>query len=336
MEAVGAMSGTALVTGSRGFAAGWLCKALLEDGYSVAGLDRPPSGERPSSLALLDIEGEVEEVQVDLCDAAKVNSAVAEARPDLVFHLAAQTQVGEANRSPLPTFEVNVAGTWNLLEAIRGLDSGTLTVVASSDKAYGVQEDLPYVEDAPLLASYPYDASKAAADLIARSYWATYQMPVAVTRFANIYGGADLNFARLIPETISALLSGRSPVLRSDGSPERDYLYVTDAAAAYLAVARSLEGEGPAAGEAFNAGSGRPWSVLEVVEIICDISASDLRPEVRGSGTPPGEIDRQFLDSSKIGEICGWRPEVDLREGLEITYGWYSDHPEAVSREPVS
>lgn len=329
------MSETALVTGSRGFAAGWLCRALLESGHRVIGLDRPPSGERVSSLELLGIEEQVQEVHVDLCDFEGVESALLQHQPDLVFHLAAQTQVGEANRSPLPTFEVNVAGTWNLLEAIRLLDSETPTVVASSDKAYGEQVDLPYRESAPLLASYPYDASKAAADLIARSYWATYGMPVAVTRFANIYGGGDLNFARLIPETIGALLSGRPPVLRSDGSPERDYLYVTDAANAYLAIAKSLATGGRAAGEAFNAGSGRPWSVLEVVEMICAISGSDLEPEVLGSGTPPGEIDRQFLDSTKIAEFCGWRPEVELRDGLGLTYAWYSAHPEAVARESV-
>lgn len=335
MERVAVMSGKALVTGSRGFAAGWLCQALLESGYSVAGLDRPPSGERASSLALLGIERDVEEVQMDLCDREGVASVVSALRPELVFHLAAQTQVGEANLSPLPTFEVNVAGTWNLLEAIRGLESEVLTVVASSDKAYGEQVDLPYRESAPLLATYPYDVSKAAADLIARSYWSTYEMPVAVTRFANIYGGGDLNFARLIPETIGALLSDRSPILRSDGSPERDYIYVTDAAAAYLSVARALGEGGRARGEAFNAGSGRPWSVLEVVEIICEISGSDLSPEILGSGTPPGEIDRQYLDSTKITDLCGWRPEVDLREGLEMTYAWYSEHPEAVAREPV-
>ncbi len=268
MEGLGRMSTTALVTGSRGFAAGWLSRALLESGHQVIGLDRPPVGSRVSSLALLGIEDQVQELQVDLCDFDGVKSALLQHEPDLVFHLAAQTQVGEANVSPLPTFEVNVAGTWNLLESVRLLDSEIPTVVASSDKAYGEQEDLPYRESAPLLASYPYDASKAAADLIARSYWATYGMPIAVTRFANIYGGGDLNFARLIPETIGAVLSGRPPVLRSDGSPA-------------------------------------------------------------------GEIDRQYLDSAKIAEVCGWQAEVELRDGLELTYSWYSDHPEAVARESV-
>ena len=323
----------ALVTGSRGFAGAWLCKALLERGHSVTGLDRPPTGERTSGLALLEIEGEVMDLQVDLLDREAVTRGVVDSAPDLVFHLAAQTQVGEANRSPLETLEVNVAGTWNLLEAIRLSGGLSAAVFASSDKAYGSQEDLPYREDAPLLASYPYDASKAAADLIARSYWTTYEMPVAVTRFANLYGGGDLNFARLIPEAMSAVIAGRPPILRSDGSPERDYLYVTDAAAAYLAVADALAVGDHAAGEAFNAGSGRPWSVLEVVEMICEISETDLEPEILGEGTPPGEIDRQFLDSQKIAEVCGWQPAVEFRDGLRMTYEWYAAHPEAVATE---
>lgn len=328
-------AGKALVTGSRGFAGGWLCRALLDRGVEVAGLDRPPTGDRISSLALLGIEGEVDDIQMDLLDREGVNESIDRFSPDLVFHLAAQTQVGEANASPLPTLEVNVAGTWNLLEAVRRLEQGTRTVVASSDKAYGAQADLPYREEAPLLASYPYDVSKAAADLIARSYWSTYGMPVAVTRFANLYGGGDLNFARLIPETIGAILSGRAPVLRSDGTPERDYLYVTDAADAYLAVADALESGDRAGGEAFNAGSGRPWSVLEVVEMICDVSGAQAEPEILGSGTPEGEIDRQFLDSGKIADICGWTPRVELADGLTATYEWYAEHPEAVARQSV-
>lgn len=328
---------TALVTGSHGFAGAWLCSALLEDGWEVVGLDRSAASSRPMALGLLGLTDDVRPVQMDLLDREGVERALVEASPDVVFHLAAQTQVGEANASPLPTFEVNVVGTWNLLEGVRSLEATPRVVVASSDKAYGAQEDLPYREDAPLLASYPYDASKAAADLIARSYWHTYGIPVAVTRFANLYGGGDLHGARLIPETVRAVLEGRRPVLRSDGSPERDYLQVEDAARAYLSVAAALEGEG-IAGEAFNAGSGRPWSVLEVVEMICQLAGSDLKPEIAGEGTPPGEIDRQFLDSTKILESCGWKPALDLETGLERTLAWYSDHPEAVTaiREPGS
>jgi CDP-glucose 4,6-dehydratase len=201
-------------------------------------------------------------------------------------------------------------------------------IVASSDKAYGTHHELPYTEEAPLQPVYPYDVSKAAADLIARSYWHTYGLPVAVTRFANIYGGGDLNFSRLIPEAVTAVLDGRRPVIRSDGSPERDFLYVEDVARAYVAIAGSLE-NGESGGEAFNAGWGRPNSVLEVVRLVCEVSGVEVEPEVRGEGNPEGEIDRQFLDSKKLRERTGWEPEVDLREGLTRTLDWYREHPEA-------
>jgi CDP-glucose 4,6-dehydratase len=235
--------------------------------------------------------------------------------------------VGAANASPLPTFETNIEGTWTLLEACRqgGVER---VVVASSDKAYGPHERLPYTEDAALVPTFPYDVSKAAADLIARSYWHTYGLPVAVTRFANIYGGCDLNFSRLIPEAATAVLDGRAPLTRSDGSPERDFLYVEDVAAAYVAIAKTLaRGEG--AGEAFNGGWGRPNSVLEVVELICEIGGLNVEPEIQGTGNPEGEIDRQYVDSTKIREATGWEPRVDLREGLSRTLEWYREHPEA-------
>jgi CDP-glucose 4,6-dehydratase len=200
-------------------------------------------------------------------------------------------------------------------------------VVASSDKAYGTHDELPYTEDSPLQPVFPYDVSKAAADLIARSYWHSHGLPVAVTRFANIYGGGDRNFSRLVPETVSAVLDGRRPVIRSDGSPERDFLYVEDAAAAYLAIAEVLA-EGRAAGEAFNAGWGRPHPVREVVELICELGPNEVEPDYQGTGTPEREIDRQYLDSTKIRTQIGWEPRVDLREGLERTIEWYAAHPE--------
>jgi len=321
----------ALVTGARGFAGAWLARALLEQGAAVVGFDR--RRERPSGLALLGIEGEVAEVEGDLRERHLIARALAEHRLDTVFHLAAQTLVGVARQSPLETLEANVAGTWNLLEACR--EAGVeRVVVASSDKAYGPKRELPYREDAALEPTYPYDVSKAAADLIARSYWHTYGLPVAVTRFANLYGGGDLNFSRLIPETVSAVIDGRRPVLRSDGSPERDFLYVEDAARAYLAVAAALDA-GPARGEAFNAGGGRPYRVGEVVELICELAGTEVEPEILGEGTPAGEIDRQYLDSTKIRELCGWKPEVGLDEGLRRTVEWYRRHPEARAPAPA-
>ncbi len=315
----------ALVTGARGFAGSWLCRALLDEGAEVVALDR--GRPRLSGLTLQGIASEVVDAEGDLRDRELVARTLTEHRVTTVFHLAAQTIVGSANASPAPTFEANVEGTWVLLEACR--EAGVeRVVVASSDKAYGPHQELPYREDAALQPTFPYDVSKAAADLIARSYWHTFGLPVAVTRFANLYGGGDLNFSRLIPEAVCAALDGRRPVLRSDGSPERDFIYVEDAARAYLAVASALDA-GPARGEAFNAGAGRPHSVREIVALVCELSGTELEPDIRGGGNPPGEIDRQHLDSTKIRELCGWRPEVDLREGLRRTLDWYREHPEA-------
>lgn len=324
------MSGRALVTGAHGFAAAWLCRALLATGTAVTGFER--GREQGSVLALIGLEGEVELVPGDLRDAELVAATLAGGSFDTVYHLGAQTIVGEANASPAPTFETNVRGTWNVLEACRAAGVGAV-VFASSDKAYGPSDELPYTEETPLRATFPYDASKAAADLIARSYWHTYRLPVAVTRFANIYGGGDTNFSRLIPETVSALLDGRRPLIRSDGSPERDYLYVEDAAAAYVAIAAGLH-EGRLGGEAFNAGGGEPHSVREIVELVCELAGSEVEPDFRGDGTPPGEIDRQWLDATKLIEMTPWEAEVGLREGLGRTLDWYREHPEARAPGP--
>ena len=248
---------------------------------------------------------------------------LAQHRPHTVFHLGAQTQVGEANRSPLPTWETNIRGTYLLLEAIREADPGTRVVVASSDKAYGAHEKLPYREDFALQASYPYDVSKAAADLIARSYAATYDLPVAVTRLANVYGPGDVNWSRVIPDTARALVRGERPVIRSDGTPERDYMYVEDAVDAYIAVARSLEDRANY-GRAWNAGSCEPLSVLDVVTRLIEIAGADVEPEIRGAGTPHGEIDRQYLDATALRRDLGWAPTWDLDRGLRATWEWYA------------
>jgi len=319
-----------LVSGAHGFVGSHLARALLECGDAVRVLDRPAprladvGGERRSGLELLGIRDAVELVEADLRDAEAVATAIEGV--DSVFHLAAQTIVGVARESPRETFEVNVRGAWNVFEACRA--HGVERVVfASSDKAYGSSPELPYREDFPLRAAYPYDASKAAADTIARSYATAYGLPLAVTRFANVYGGGDLNFSRLIPETVVAVLDGRPPVIRSDGSPERDFLHVDDAVSAYLAIAGALENG--AAGEAFNAGGERPHSVREVVELITTAADAGIQPDFQGAGNPDGEIDRQFVNSTKLRELTGWRPEVGLDDGLHRTLEWYRDHPEA-------
>lgn len=320
-----------LVTGGHGFAASWLVRSLLERGEEVRVLDRPDprvtdvGTPRQSGLELHGIDGQVELFEADLRDADGIGHAVQ--RIDTVFHLAAQTIVGNAQASPRDTFEVNVLGTWNVMEACRE-EEVSRVVFASSDKAYGASEQLPYREDFPLRAVHTYDASKAAADILARSYWYSYGVPVAVTRFANLYGGGDLNFSRLIPEAVSAVLDGRRPLIRSDGTPERDFLYVEDAAAAYLNIADALS-EGNAGGEAFNAGGDKPYAVADVLRLIAEVAGADLEPDIRGTGNPEGEIDRQYVDSTKLRELTGWRPETELREGLRRTIEWYREHPEA-------
>ncbi len=314
-----------LVTGAHGLLGSWLVRALLGRGARVVALRR----DEPvlSSLELLGLEREVASVQGDVCDPALMARALSEYEVESVFHLAAQTIVGTANRSPTSTFETNVRGTWTVLEACRrhGVQR---VIVASSDKAYGRQAELPYREDQPLLASYPYDVSKAACDMIARSYWASFGLPVAVTRFANLYGGAETNRSRLVPEAVCGALAGRPPVLRSDGSPERDFLYVEDGVRAYLAIWEAL-GEGQGCGEAFNAGGGEPHRVGDVVSLICRLAGTSVAPEIRDQGKPSGEIDRQWVDFAKLRELTGWEPQVGLKEGLTRTIDWFRGHPEA-------
>ena len=316
----------ALVTGARGFAGAWLARALLERGDRVVSLDKGRPERPASTLSLLDIEADVVDVVGDLCDGELLRRVLREYRVTDIYHLAAETIVATVAASPVRGFDTNVRGTWTLLDACVG-EGAERVVVASSDKAYGAHETLPYREDFALNATAPYEASKAAADVIARSYWHSYGLAVAVTRFANIYGGGDLNFSRLIPEAVCAALDGRPPVLRSDGSPERDFLYVEDAAAAYMAIADGLDRE-EVRGEAFNAGGGRPHRVGEVVETIARLAGTGVEPDVQGEGNPPGEIDRQFVDPSKLRRLCGWEPVVTLEAGLERTIEWYRAHPD--------
>ena len=317
---------SALVTGGRGFVGAWLCRALRERGTEVSCLDRKGPHERPSTLAMLGLEGEVESREGDLGDADLLRRTISELEVDTVFHLAAETIVGTVQADPVAGFETNVRGTWTLLEACRA-EGVERVVFASSDKAYGAHDELPYREEFALQPTAPYEASKAAADLIARSYWPSYGLPVAVTRFANIYGGGDLNFSRLVPEAVCAAIEGRSPVLRSDGSPVRDLLYVEDAARAYLAIADSLDRD-DVRGAAFNAGGERPYSVLEIVETITRLAGTGVEPEIRGTGNPEGEIDKQYVDATRLRERCGWSPSVSLEEGVERTIAWYREHPE--------
>ena len=316
-----------LVTGATGFIGSRLAERLLDRGAEVI----VPRRDEParSYFRIAGLEERCTVVQADLLDFDALVRIVNEHGVKAVFHLAAQTIVGTANRSPLSTFESNIRGTYNLLEACRTAgvvgDPVERIVVASSDKAYGSHDELPYREDFALQPEYPYDVSKAATDMIARSYAITYGLPTAVTRFANIYGGGDFNLSRIVPDTAHALIKGERPVIRSDGSPQRDYMHVEDAARAYLCVADSLDDERNA-GRAWNAGAGEPVAVIEIVRRIIAVSGRDLEPDIQGEGTPHGEIDRQWLDSTAIRQELGWEPEWDLDRGLAEAYGWYADH----------
>ncbi|MBK8979804.1 MAG: GDP-mannose 4,6-dehydratase [Planctomycetes bacterium] len=308
------------VTGATGLLGSWLTRALLDRGARVTGLvrDRVPA-------SLLVTSGDFDRVQVvhgALEDHFTVLRAVNEHEIDTVFHLGAQTIVGTANRSVLSTFESNVRGTWSLLEACRATAGLVRRIVfASSDKAYGAHDRLPYTEDLPLAGTFPYDASKACAELIARSYFHTFGVPVATTRCGNLFGGGDLNFNRLVPGTIRAALLGERPVVRSDGRFVRDYFYVEDAVAAYLLLAERLEAQ-QLAGEAFNFGTEQPLTVLAVVEqILARTGRADLTPDIRDEVSH--EIRAQYLDCGKAHRVLGWQPAFTFADGLDRTIAWY-------------
>jgi CDP-glucose 4,6-dehydratase len=262
-------------------------------------------------------------VRGDVTDYKLVERALNEYEIDAVFHLAAQTIVTIANRAPLSTFEANIKGTWIVLEAARRSSKVSRVVVPSSIKAYGLQGGLPFTEEAPLLACHPYDVSKACVDIIARAYVATYGLPVAVTRCANLYGGGDLNWSRIFPGTIRSVLRGERPIVRSDGSPVRDYLYARDAACAYLALAERVDQEG-VKGEAFNFGMDDPKSVLDMVRAIIAVSDHPgLEPVVMSSAQR--EVQAQYLDSGKARRVLSWAPQYTLEEGLLETMEWYRE-----------
>ncbi len=254
---------------------------------------------------------------------------------DTIFHLAAQTIVGTANRSPLSTFEINIKGTWNILEAARQLHTPR-TIIASSDKAYGSHEKLPYKEDAKLIGSHPYDVSKTCADLIAQAYIKTYGLPVGITRCGNLYGGGDLNFSRIIPGTIKSLHSSEPPIIRSDGTYLRDYFYVKDAVSAYLLFAEKLS-EPQITGQAFNFGTETPISVIDVVNMLVGISGKKLKPKILNE--VKNEIHSQYLSCEKARRLLNWKPKFTLQQGLKETYGWYSGYfqnPKSKIQNPKS
>lgn len=309
-----------LVTGVGGFVGAGLAHELLGRGAQVIGIIRDSGGIR--LLHAVGIGDSVELVHGSITDPGLVLRAANEYEVDTIFHLAAQAIVGVANRSPVSTFESNIAGTWHVLEAARLSRTVQRVVVASSDKAYGDQPILPYKEDTPLHGLYPYDASKVCTDVLAQSYAAAFGLPVGIARCANIYGPGDLNWSRLIPGTIRWVLLGADPIIRSDGTPERDYIFLRDAVDAYLRLAENAT-QYP--GQAFNFGTARSISALALVRQIVALSGNPrLQPRVLGQAS--GEIDRQCLAANKARTLLGWKPSVALAEGLRLSVDWYSQY----------
>ncbi len=311
-----------LVTGCTGLLGSWLTQTLVEAGADVAGLIRDDVPQ--SHLARSGVIERIRVARGDVTDYATMERVLNEYEIEAVFHLAAQTIVGIANRAPLSTFETNVRGTWTTLEAARRVSTVKRILVASSDKAYGTQPVLPYTEDMPLHGEHPYDVSKSAADLIAQTYARTYTMPIAITRCANLYGGGDLNWNRLIPGTIRSALQGQAPIIRSDGTFVRDYLYVRDAVRAYMMLAEALD-RPDIQGQAFNCSTDEPMSVLEMTRLILSLSPHPrLQPIVLNE--VKNEIKDQYLNSAKIEAATGWRPAWTREAALVETLAWYAQY----------
>ena len=307
------------VTGATGLVGAWTLRRLVEAGADVVCLVRDwVPGSEAVRGGLLE---RATVVRGDVRDREVLERTLGEYEIDTVLHLAAQTIVGIANRNPISTFETNVAGTWALLEACRRSPLVKHVVLASSDKAYGEQAELPYREETPLEGRHPYDVSKSCADLIATSYAVTYELPVTITRCGNFYGGGDLNWNRIVPGTIRSVLRGQRPVIRSDGSLVRDYFYVEDGAAAYMRLAEWLAENPEGRGEAFNFSNVTQLTVSELVARILALMGSDLVPDVRNEASH--EIPAQFLDAAKARTTLGWAPLYSLDEGLERTIAWY-------------
>ena len=309
------------VTGCTGLLGSWLVKELINNGANVTGLIRDWIPK--SNLILQGSLNKINTVRGDVEDYFLMERVINEYEIDTVFHLAAQTIVSIANRNPISTFEANIKGTWNILEACRKNPTVKRVVMASSDKAYGEHEILPYKEDAPLKGTHPYDVSKSCADLLAYTYYNTYNLPVCVTRCGNFYGGGDLNFNRIVPGTIRSILLDESPVIRSDGTFIRDYIYIRDAVNAYLFLAEKMD-ELDINGEAFNFSNEIQLNVLELTnEILKIMGRTDLEPVVLNE--VKSEIKHQYLSATKAKKMLGWNPIYTVESGLKETIDWYKE-----------
>jgi CDP-glucose 4,6-dehydratase len=319
------------VTGCTGLVGAWTTRALVECGAHVVGLVR--DSVFGSELHRSGLDRRIDLVRGCVESEELIERILAEYEIQNVFHLAAQTIVGVANRSPLSTFETNIKGTWCVLEAARRCGMNPHVVVASSDKAYGDQVVLPYTEETALEGKHPYDVSKSCTDLLALAYAHSYRLPVCVTRCGNFYGGGDLNFNRIVPGTIRAVLRGQRPIIRSDGTYVRDYFYVKDGAAAYLHLAECMASRPGVVGQAFNFSTEMQVTVLQLVENILKRMNSTLEPLVKGEAS--NEIKHQYLCAVKARDLLDWQPSYTLDEALEETIAWYReylDSPEAAAR----
>ena len=309
------------ITGCTGLLGSWMTDELVNQGAKVVALMRDDV--HLSNFHNLSLLKKITKVDGSVEDFGLILRTLNEYEIDTIFHLAAQTIVGTANRSPLSTFETNIKGTWNILEAARQLDIPRV-LTASSDKAYGSHEKLPYKEDAQLTGSHPYDVSKTCADLIAQSYFKTYKLNVGITRCGNLYGGGDFNFSRIIPGTIKSIMENQPPIIRSDGKFIRDYFYVKDAVGAYLLFAENMH-EKKLAGEAFNFGTEKPITVIELVDEIIKISGKkNIRPKILNEAK--NEIKSQYLSCEKAGRLLNWKPKYTLSQGIKETYEWYEKY----------
>jgi len=317
------MSKRVLVTGATGFVGHWLVKGLRQRGAEVTVLVR--DWDQRSELIRSGLVDDCRVVHGVLEAYGDVERAINEHEIEVVVHLGAQAIVGAANRSPRPTFESNIRGTYNVLEACRThRDLLQSVVIASSDKAYGPSDALPYTEETPLAGRHPYDVSKSCGDLLAQAYWHTYRLPVAIARCGNIYGGGDLHWSRIVPGTVRSLIRGEAPVIRSDGTFTRDYIYVEDVVEAYLLLAESVVSRG-LAGEAVNFGPEQPLSVLELVDAIRGVMhREDLEPVIENRAS--AEIRDQSLCSDKAKRLLDWEAQYSLEEGLQRTVEWYAEY----------
>lgn len=310
------------VTGCTGLLGSWVTKGLADAGANVVGLVRDSVPR--SNMNLNGVMDRINVVSGQVEDYALIERVLNEYQVQTVFHLAAQTIVGIANQNPLSTFEANIRGTWHVLEACRRTSWVQEVVVASSDKAYGEHEELPYGEDSALQGRFPYDASKVCADVLAQSYAATYQLPVCITRFGNLFGAGDLNFNRLVPGTIRSVVRDENPVIRSDGKFTRDYIYVEDAAHAYMTLAQNMMVNTSINGQAFNFSYGEPLDVCQMVDrILGHMERRDLKPRILGAAS--NEIAHQYLSPAKANTQLNWAPKHNLDQGLLRTISWYEN-----------